>query len=122
MRSRELDRFGAFVVEKLWDDPMEHHRTLARGKAKAPSQQALQRRLAAADPATRRLVRDCVVEALSTATHGFLAALQESHDLEKGMAFLVDGKNVAAVSEWLQAEPFGADGWVARYSKQRRRP
>ena len=57
------------------------------------------------------------MEALSVGLHDFLFALQEAHDLERGIEVLVDGKNVAELSDGLQGEPCGGEGWIAKFAR-----
>ena len=63
------------------------------------------------------LVLRCVVGAIDGAIHDLLFTLQDSHDRNLGVEILVDGKNVAEVSDGLHGEPNGEQGWIARFSQ-----
>ena len=114
---RALDKFGEFMVAKLRDRAIEQHMVTQAGHWKAPRLQSLQRRLAELTPVQRQLVQDVVVDVVDSALHDILFALQEAHDGNQGISVLVDGHDVAAVSDGLQAEPYGSGGWVARFSR-----
>lgn len=113
----ELEKFGSFVIKNLWDRAIEHHDLLAKKHWKSPALQEVQGALASLDEEQKEIVRRCVVEAVNVGLHDFLFALQETHDLEKGIKVLVDGKNVAELSDGLQGEPYGSEGWIAKYGK-----
>jgi hypothetical protein len=58
-----------------------------------------------------------VVDAIDTAMHDFLFALQDAHDRELGVEILVDGRNVAEESGMLNGEQLGEGGWIEKYSR-----
>lgn len=112
-----LDKFGRFVMEKLRDRPIEFFDLLAHGHWKARSLRSLQAEIAQLGEAEKALLRRAVIRTIDTAVHDFLFAIQEAHDMEQGIELLVNGTNVAEVSDGLQGEPFGADGWQAKFSR-----
>jgi hypothetical protein len=116
MPNQHLDTFGKFLIENLWDRAIHHHLLMERCHWKAPALQIVQSQLNATPPEVKQLIRECVAQALLTATHDFLFALQEAHDLNKRIEVNVDGQNIAAVSDGLQGELFTEDGWIARFS------
>ena len=111
-----LDKFGTFLMRNLRDRAIDNYDRLAQGQWKAPKLQALQQDLAAMTEDQRRIVRDCVVDALDVGLHDFLFALQERADFENDIQVMVDGKNLAEISDGFQGELFGEDGWFARFS------
>ena len=116
MDQESLDKFGAFLMKNLRDRAVDNHDRLAQGQYKAPKLQALQRDLAGMTEDQRRIVRACVIDALDVGLHDFLFALQERADFENDIQVMVDGKNVAEISDGLQGEIFSEDGWFARFS------
>jgi len=115
--AKALDKFGEFVVANLRDAAIDHADSLLVGHWKAPGLQALQAELRRLTDEQRALVRRCVIDAVDSSLHDFLFALQEEHDTEAGIAVFVDSGPVAAESDGLHAEPFGDEGWFARFSK-----
>jgi hypothetical protein len=115
--NKPLDTFGQFLIANFWDRAIDHHLLMEKGHWKAPDLQAIQDELRAASPETKRLVCHCVNQALLTATHDFLFALQESHDSDPKIEITVDGANLAASSDGLQGELFGDNGWITRFSQ-----
>jgi hypothetical protein len=111
------DRFGLFIMTKLRDRAIRTVDVLLAGEGKAPSIQQLQNELAALTKDQKDLIRRCVIDSVDDAVHDFLFALQEQTDDELGIAVLVDGENPAQLSDGLQGELFGEEGWMARFSK-----
>jgi hypothetical protein len=112
-----LDKFGQFVMRNLRDRGIEQHVKLQAGEWRAPAIQELQAAVAGLPEDTKRLLLRCIVDTIDTATHDFLFALQDSHDRQLGIEALVDGTNVAEISDGLQGEPYGNKGWIERYSE-----
>jgi hypothetical protein len=112
-----LDRFGKFLIEHLRDAPLDDLQRLLDGKMKAPAFRSLQVALGELDSKTIGAVRECVVTILNTAMHDFLFALTEATDRKGDVLVTSGGVNVAAVSDGLQGEPYGEDGWIARFSR-----
>lgn len=115
--AKALDAFGEFVVAKLRDAAIDHADGLLAGRWEAPGLRALQADLRRLTPEQRVLVRRCVVAAVDSGLHDLLFALQEEHDAGGRVSVVVDGEAVAAESDGLHGEPYGGEGWFARFSK-----
>jgi hypothetical protein len=115
--SDALDKFGELVVTQLRDRALEFFDMLAAGKWKAPRLLTLQDELAGLSDEQRRIVRRCVVDAVDVGMHDFLFALVTAHDFDEGIEVLVDGENVVELSDQLNGEQFGENGWIARFGK-----
>src|ERR1043166_6962204 len=89
-----LEKFGAFFVQHLRDKMICDFEMLLNGAWKAPELQELQRRIS-----------------------GFTDARKEEADSGGAVRVLVDGHEVAKLSDGLHGEIFGAEGWIARFSK-----
>lgn len=111
-----LDKFGRFIVENMRDKGIDNYDKLAKGLWKTPSLQSLQEDLKQFDENQLSIIRQCVGSSIDTAIHDFLFALQESTDLGQGIEVIVDKTNIAELSDGLHGEPFGEDGWYAKYS------
>src|SRR5437899_368774 len=97
-----LDKFGEFIVTRLYDQAIDHADGLLAGHWKSPSSKGLQGELARLSPSQRQLVRRVVVNSVGSGLHDFLFALGEAHDFKRGIAVIVDGQDVAALSDGLQ--------------------
>ena len=112
-----LEKFGEFVVATFRDTAIDKIDGLLIGRWKAPGLLALQADLANMTTEEHLIVRRCVLEVVDGSLHDFLFALHESHDGDQGIAVIVDGQNVAALSDGLQGELYSDDGWFSRFSK-----
>jgi len=115
MAAPEVDKFGKLLVKSLRDGAIDFYDGLARGHWK--SHEELQESLAGLSSEQRELVRRCVVSCLDQGIHGFLMALGESQFKNEGISVVVDGKDVAVLSDGLEGEPYGTRGWIAKFGK-----
>ncbi len=104
-------------MENLRDRCLEHFENLAQGKWRAPYLETLQTELARLTEHERDVTRRCIVAGVDSAIHDFLFELQERADFANDIQVLVDGADVVRLSDGIQGEPFGDDGWQARFSK-----
>jgi hypothetical protein len=112
-----LDKLGQLIATQLRDQAIDHADGLLAGRWQSPATRDLQAALARLPAGHRELVRRVVVAAVDSGIHDVLCALGEAHDREQGIAVVVDGQNVAALSDGLHGEPHGESGWFARFSK-----
>ena len=117
-----LDKFGSFVMRNLRDKGFKYFDLLAKAGWKAPALQKLQQDLMQFTPEQREVVRRAVRRTMDVAIHDFLFALQEYHDAQELIEVLVDGTEVAALSDGMHGELFGDDGWEARFSTYGKAP
>lgn len=111
-----LDEFGQFIIKNMRDKGIDNYDKLEQGFWKSPSLQSIQEELKQFDEKQLAIIRKCVGSSIDTAIHDFLFALQVSTDLSQGVELIVDGVNIAELSDGLHGEPFGEDGWYAKYS------
>lgn len=116
-----LDRLGELIMCSMRDQAIDKVEGLLVGHWKAPSSQSLQNELRDLPEEYRDLVRRCVVAAVDTGIHDFLFALHQACEDDE-LELRVDGESIADLSDGLQAEPFGDDGWQARFSKHGEAP
>jgi hypothetical protein len=117
MAAPEVDEFGQLLVASLRDAALDFFDGLVREHWKSPSTQRLQADLAGLSPGQREIVRRCVVACVDRSIHDFLFALSEAHDTHNGIRVVVHGKDIAELSDGLHGEPYGENGWVAKFGK-----
>ena len=113
--SEPLDKFGAFIVEILHDKMLYELEMLLRGGCKAPELQELQSRVCTFTDAQKHLIQELAERIIGM--HDLLFAIQEQADAAGGVRLLVEGQEIAKLSDGLQGEIFGEDGWIVRFSK-----
>jgi hypothetical protein len=116
MADNNLDDFGRFIVAHFRDKALEQHALLQEGRLRAEHLLGIQALLSEMSSEQREVVALIVKDAIDTALHDLLFAIQDAHDRELGLELLINGKNVAEMSEMLHGEIQGDDGWIARFS------
>jgi hypothetical protein len=112
-----LDKFGQFLVENLRDRGISKAEGLLNGEWRAPSLLNLQTELGKLSDAQKESVKATVINSIDTAIHDFLFALQERTDFDNDIQIVVDGENVAELSDGIHGEAYTDEGWYAKYSK-----
>lgn len=110
-----LDKFGEFFIQNLRDRMFGRLEELLSGNA--PQVQQLQDQLAGFTGAQKQVLRDMVEELITAGMHDLLFAIQEETDAGGPIKVLVDGQEVAKLSDGLHGEIFGDKGWIVRFSK-----
>ena len=87
------------------------------GAWKAPDLQELQKKISLLNEGEKQTVRDIAEQIITAGMHDLLFALQEQADTDGAVRVLVDGKEIAKLSDGLHGEIFGDEGWIMRYSK-----
>lgn len=113
----ELDIFGKLLMKSFRDRALYQLDTLIEGKFNVPSLQKLQESLSTMNENDKEILIQTCIESLDSGIHDFLFALQESSDNKDGIEIIVNGKNIAELSDGLQGELFTEDGWFAKFSK-----
>jgi len=111
-----LDRFGQFIIQRLYDPSIEYCDGLLAGHWNSPESQPLQAELATLTDAQRELVRKCVVASLTSGLHSMLFGLSQLWEDDDEFSVMVDGMDVASLSDGLEGEPYSDAGWIAKFS------
>lgn len=110
-----LDKFGEFIVQNLRDPMFGALEKLLSGNA--PASRELQDQLAGFTAEQKQVLCALVEELVTTGMHDLLFAIQEEADAGGPVKILVDGHEVAKLSDGLHGEIFGDEGWIVRFSK-----
>jgi hypothetical protein len=114
--SRELDKLGEFLMRNFRDSAISKVHSLIERNNKAPSLQILQEDIASLSTSQKELLKRTCTNAIDTGIHDLLFALQEAGENEEGIKILVDEKDASTLSDGLQGEPYGDDGWISKFS------
>jgi hypothetical protein len=112
--SEQLDKFGEFFVQNLRDKMLHNLEMMFGGGWKAPELQELQVKLSGLTDAQKQTFQELVERITTAGMHDLLFAIADSGG---AVRVLVDGQDVAELSDGLQGEIFGDDGWITRFSK-----
>jgi hypothetical protein len=112
-----LDKFGQFFVQNLRDRMFDDLERLLSGRSQPPAVRKLQAQLSGFTDEQKQVLRDLTEELVTAGMHDFLFAIQEQADAGGAFKVLVEGQEVAKLSDGLHGEIFGDDGWIVRFSK-----
>lgn len=112
-----LDKFGNFAVRNLRDRMLSDLDMYLNGKWNAPESRDIQERLSRVSPEDQATIRDLVDSLITAGMSSLLFALQEESDADGSIRVVVDGQDVAKLSDGLHGELFGEDGWIIRHSQ-----
>ena len=104
-------------MEDLRDSGIRHFDDLAGGKLRSPKDQKLQQDLRGLGSAGVAVARRAFIHCIDSAIHDFLFGLQEQAESESDVRVIVRGIDVVGASDGLHGEPYGCNGWQARYSR-----
>lgn len=114
--SEELDIAGEFLMKHFRDNALSKLDALIEGKLNAPGLLSLQSSIVSLEDEEKEILKKACIESLDSGLHDFLFALQEASDNNENIKFLVNGKNIAELSDGLQGELFTEEGWFSKYS------
>ena len=114
--SEELDIAGEFLMKHFRDNALSKLDALIEGKLNAPGLLSLQSSIVSLEDEEKEILKKACIESLDSGLHDFLFALQEASNNNENIKFLVNGKNIAELSDGLQGELFTEDGWFSKYS------
>ncbi|MGC9944235.1 MAG: hypothetical protein ABSE48_20605 [Verrucomicrobiota bacterium] len=101
-------------MQNLRDKMLHDLEMVLSGSSKAPDLQELQTKLSALTEAQKQTVRELAERLTTAGMHDFLFAISDSGG---AVRVLVDGQDVAELSDGLHGEIFGDVGWISRFSK-----
>ncbi|QLE02003.1 hypothetical protein HX109_10720 [Galbibacter sp. BG1] len=112
-----LDKFGQLIVKNMRDKQLDHLYGLLEGKWRAKETKSLQGKLSNFNEDERKTLLLLVDNILTHTMHDLLFVIQSNNDMGDGLKVLMDGENVAEISDGLQGEIFGDEGWIKKFSK-----
>ena len=83
----------------------------------APENKDLQKDLTNFNDAQKEVIRDLVERLITGGMHDLLFAIQEDSRPGGSVKVIVDGEEVAGLSDGLHGEIFGDQGWIVRFSE-----
>ena len=121
MKKEALDQFGRILMERGRDRTVVNWDKILDGTMKGKSCEAIKQRLAHLSPEQIEVVRWLVPQIVDTSLHYVLWALEQ----ENSISLLIKDEhgemhNLREASDGLPGELYTEDGWIARFSKQRK--
>jgi hypothetical protein len=116
---KELDTFGQFIIKNLFDNPISFYSMLENGQWKDEASQRLYEKIKLLPTDSKDLIHQIIIHMLMNSLHDFLSALQESHDLQKGIEIMINDTSIAGKTDDMQAGMLQGEifDWIDRFSE-----
>ena len=108
-----LAGFGQFLMEEVRDQGIDAYETLVRPHGRLATVGKLKAEMKQLSAEQQETIKKCVIFAIDNALHSFLFKLQEIADSRgdstslPDMQFLVNGEDIATLSDGLHGEAYG---------------
>lgn len=120
--SKPLDYFGEFLMTRVRDEAIEQWDMTLHGKMKDPESKEYAKAFKAMASDSRAIVESLIPKIVDTTLHHLLWALEQDEQIS--LTVEAGGKTIKRLqdeSDGLSGETQGANGWVAKFSKQRKK-
>jgi hypothetical protein len=115
-----LNRFGQTLMRRVRDASIEHWDSVVQGRMRGPDNQRVATAVAAFTPEQRLLVEWLIVRIVDVTIHSLLSTIEEDESIKVQQCVAGgDCANIAEISDGLGGEPYGDEGWIARFSQER---
>lgn len=115
-----LDQFGTLLMEWVRDWSIEELDNLIHGNEKAPEQKKLGRQFKSLSSVSEEALEKLVPIAVDITLHYFLWLIEENQNLDLVLKTPNGIQSLKSESDGLSGELYSSNGWIARFSKQRR--
>ena len=112
----KLNIFGKLISEELRDSALNHYLDIESKWLKSERAKKLSEKLDEFSEEQKQTIRQLLTQSIDVGIHDFLFALEEGRE---DIKIIIDGDNVAELSDGLQAEPYTSDGWYEKYSQHK---
>ena len=111
-----LDEFGKTLMSDVRDRTILVFDKRIQGLMKDEASLRLYERISSLDNNQKKLIEDIIPMVVDLSIHNMLCMLEDHSDF----SLIKDSKNIAELSDGLSGELYTEDGWISKYSEQRR--
>jgi len=114
----KLENFGKFLMDNLRDPAILYAEKLLNEEWTSSKLKDLQSSFAQFSEDQKKIILTCVIQSIDNGIHDLLFAFQENYTTHTSdIKIFVDDTNLESISDGLNGEIFGEEGWRAKYSK-----
>jgi len=110
----KLDKLGKLISEDLRDSALSRYLDIESGSLRSKKAMGLNKELSSFSEEQKEIVRKILTNSIDAGIHDFLFALEEG---QSEVRVMVEGEDMADLSDGLQGEIFTEDGWFEKYSR-----
>jgi len=111
--------FGQFLIENFGDFGLQYFDDVLSLDPAQIDQNRLGRLINNFDESQIETLKKCIALILSQSMHSFLYALRINADFDGNIDVLSNGLSIAKISDGIEGELYGEDGWITVFSKYR---
>lgn len=115
--NEKMDPFGKLVMEKLRDISIELCEGLLDARYDSPGHKEMQREIESFSPKQKEVFLKCITYCIDGGINDFLANLDKASRKTKDINISVKNENILHLTESLNHELYGENGWQKRFSK-----
>ncbi len=114
--SKNMDKLGKLVMEKLRDVSIELCQGLTESRFESPGHKEIQKEIEALSPQQKEILIECVAYCVDGGINDFLFNLDKISRNSGEISLIVNGENIIKLTENLAHELYGKEGWQQRFS------
>jgi len=122
MAEDKLDFLGEKIMKLCRDPSIRVIQRMLSGEMKGRTAEAVRQELGSLDSAVLERLLRIVPAMVDHVLHNFLWMLEQTPEIDIIVSFDGDEMRASDQSDGLDGEPYGEEGWIARYSQFGRFP
>ena len=112
---KELDEFGKILINDVRDRTIRNIDSIISGKMKDSESQVIYKKISNFGEDEKLLINILIPKIIDFSIHNMLEMFEENEKIE----LIINGKNLAEISDGLAGELYTEDGWIQKFSEQR---
>lgn len=110
-----LNEFGEVFIKEVRDRTIRLFDKKVQGIMKDKESQLLFERVSKLSEEEQLLINEIIPQIVDLGLHNMLCVFEEHDEFQ----IVIDGENIADISDGLSGELYTSDGWIEKFSEQR---
>lgn len=110
-----LNEFGEVLIKEVRDRTIRLFDKKVQGAMKDKDSQLLFEKVNKLSKEQQLLINEIIPQIVDLSLHNMLCVFEEHDEFQ----IVIDGENIADISDGLSGELYTSDGWIEKFSEQR---
>ena len=110
-----LNEFGEVLIKEVRDRTIRLFDKKVQGVMKDRDSQLLFEKVSKLSKEQQLLINEIIPQIVDLSLHNMLCIFEEHDEFQ----IVIDGENIADISDGLSGELYTSDGWIEKFSEQR---
>lgn len=110
-----LNEFGEVLIKEVRDRTIRLFDKKVQGVMKDKDSQLLFEKVSRLSEDQQLLINEIIPQIVDLSLHNMLCVFEEHDEFQ----IVIDGENIADISDGLSGELYTSDGWIEKFSEQR---